>query len=159
MWKSPENVSFSIHDKNGQNWTFNFGAKIQMNVARFARNVVNNESFLRDFQPLWCYLHYCPFLLTFLVATKSVVFSVFSAFYSQQRPFCGKWRSKNGLRMLSMAKRLGSMSLNSPIVKQGRRKFWKSWGPLVMWWTSWLMFTRARESSQARVILLPWSTV
>ena len=40
------------------------------------------------------------------------------AFYSQQRPFCGIWRSKNGLRMLSMAKRLGSMSLNSPIVSQ-----------------------------------------
>ena len=31
---------------------------------------------------------------------------------------CGIWRSKNGLRMLSMAKRLGSMSLNSPIVSQ-----------------------------------------
>ena len=61
------------------------------------------------------------------------------ALYSQQRPFCGIWRSKNGLRMLSMAKRLGSMSLNSPIVKQGLRKFWKSWGPLVMWWTSWLV--------------------
>ena len=46
------------------------------------------------------------------------LYSSVLAFYSQQRPFCGIWRSKNGLRMLSMAKRLGSMSLNSPIVSQ-----------------------------------------
>ena len=69
----------------------------------------------------------------------TVFYCAVLAFYSQQRPFCGIWRSKNGLRMLSMAKRLGSMSLNSPIVKQGRRKFWKSRGPLIIWWASWLV--------------------
>ena len=83
------------------------------------------------------------------------------AFYSQQRPFCGIWRSKNGLRMLSMAKRLGSMSLNSPIVKQGCRKVWKSGGSLKCGFLKKSFITKARSLQYIvqRCILTKWTSI
>ena len=49
----------------------------------------------------------------FFSLSNSLAYNVTWPLFVTKTIFCGKWRSKNGLRMLSMAKRLGSMSFNS----------------------------------------------
>ena len=114
MWDVGKIGNFHCSQYRRKSEVFPSGFR-QPNVSSFRGKSIQIER---------CCICWCPLLLTFFgvcSSRKSVVFG--PAFYSQQRPFCGKWRSKNGLRMLSMAKRLGSMFPNSPLLCRKTRHF------------------------------------
>ena len=97
--------------------------KFKYKFARFARNFIKMRLFSGIFNHCDAICTTVHFYWLFSLLQKVSSSQFFSAFYSQQRPFCGKWRSKNGLRMLSMAKRLGSMFPNSPLLCPKNRHF------------------------------------